>query len=103
MYSILLSGEFIDSSWAWMYEQSGEEYISQEILREALSKANGDDLEVNLSSIGGIADVATDMIIMLREYKRSNKNSQPQTVGLCAIHVVISSTVTMSHISAAAK
>jgi ATP-dependent protease ClpP protease subunit len=78
MYKIKLFGDFTyEILRGWLYGED-ESIVTTDHLEQELKIANGEDLEVDLSSPGGYVDVATDMIIMLRDYKREFKGSQMQ-------------------------
>lgn len=75
-YKIKLFGDFTyESLRGWLYSDD-ESIITADLLEQELQKAAGEDLEVDISSVGGYADVATDMIIILRDYKREFKNAE---------------------------
>ena len=75
-YKIKLFGDFTyEMLRGWLYSDD-DSIITSDLLEQELQNAAGEDLEVDLSSVGGYADVATDMIILLRDYKREFKNAE---------------------------
>lgn len=53
-----------------------EDLITLKDVENNLVQANGDDIEVDLSSVGGLVNVGVDIYFELRDYKRNNPNSE---------------------------
>lgn len=53
-----------------------ENLITLEKVEAHLEEAAGNDIEVDLSSVGGLVSVGTDIYFAFRDYKRKNPNAQ---------------------------
>lgn len=71
---IKMVGVFASDMEAMYFGDEG--LITYKNTQTELNNANGGDIEVDLSSVGGLVDVATDIFIAFRDYKRDNPTAQ---------------------------
>jgi ATP-dependent protease ClpP protease subunit len=73
-YKIKMFGVFASDLEAMLFGDDG--LITFKKIQDDLKSANGSDIEVDLSSVGGYVDVGVDIFFMFRDYKRNNPQAQ---------------------------
>lgn len=76
-----VEGYIIDESDRWAYDFYGLPATSQQNIREFLSEAKGEDIELRIDSPGGIVRIASDIYSDLRDYEG---NSTSNIIGISA-------------------
>lgn len=74
MYKIKLSGIIADEMDAVFFGDEGIITLSK--VEKELQAADGQDIEVDFSSIGGLVSVGVDIFFAFRNYKRNNPGAQ---------------------------
>ena len=78
---INVKGPIVSNSDAWIYEWFGIEATSPQKVNDALEKANGEDIEVEINSGGGSVFAGSEIYTALKSYKG---NVIVKIVGLAA-------------------
>ncbi len=78
---INIKGPIISSNDAWIYDWLGIEATSPKSVNNAIEKANGEDLEVEINSGGGSVFAGSEIYTALKSYKG---NVTVRIVGLAA-------------------
>lgn len=78
---INIKGPIISSNDAWVYDWLGIEATSPQKVNDALEKANGEDIEVEINSGGGSVFAGSEIYTALKSYKG---NVIVKIVGLAA-------------------
>ena len=78
---INIKGPIVSNSDAWIYEWFGIEATSPQKVNDALEKANGEDIEVEINSGGGSVFAGSEIYTALKSYKG---NVIVKIVGLAA-------------------
>jgi ATP-dependent protease ClpP protease subunit len=73
-YKIKMFGTFASDLESMFFGEDG--LITFKNVQTELKNAGGSDIEVDLSSVGGLVDVATDIFLAFRAYKRDYPKSQ---------------------------
>ena len=76
-----IKGPIVGNSDAWIYEWFGIEATSPQKVNDALEKANGEDIEVEINSGGGSVFAGSEIYTALKSYKG---NVTVKIVGLAA-------------------
>ena len=63
-----MNGEVIPSDYADVYDYLGYENINPKAIKQALNKANGSDVELEINSPGGYVDAGSEIYTALKEY-----------------------------------
>lgn len=66
---INIKGPIVSNSDAWIYEWFGIEATSPQKVNDALEKANGEDIEVEINSGGGSVFAGSEIYTALKDYK----------------------------------
>ena len=66
---INIKGPIVSNSDAWIYEWFGIEATSPQKVNDALEKANGEDIEVEINSGGGSVFAGSEIYTALKSYK----------------------------------
>lgn len=69
MVTITIKGDVVDDDTAWLYDWFGIECISPNKVSAALAEADGEEVELNISSNGGDVLAASEIYTALRSYK----------------------------------
>ena len=69
MVTITIKGDIVDDDTAWLYDWFGIECISPNKVSAALAEADGEEVELNISSNGGDVLAASEIYTALRSYK----------------------------------
>lgn len=78
---INIKGPIVGDSEAWIYKWFGIEATSPKAVNEAIDKANGEDLEVEINSGGGSVFAGSEIYTALKSYKG---NVTVRIVGIAA-------------------
>jgi ATP-dependent protease ClpP protease subunit len=73
-YKIKLNGVIASELEAMFFGDDG--LITLKQVKNELDSANGRDIDVDLSSVGGLVSVGTDIFFSFRDYKRANPQAQ---------------------------
>lgn len=87
---IPIKGDIVTNDYSWFYDLFGDDYASPRSVSDLINQANGDDLEVEISSGGGIVDAGAEIYTMLRAYKA------PVTVNVTAAAYSAASVIAMA-------
>lgn len=69
MVTIQMNGEVIPSDYADVYDYLGYENINPKTVKQALSDADGSDVELEINSPGGYVDAGSEIYTALKEYQ----------------------------------
>ena len=69
MVTIPMNGEVIPSDYADVYDYLGYENINPKAIKQALSDADGSDVELEINSPGGYVDAGSEIYTALKEYQ----------------------------------
>ena len=64
-----MNGEVIPSDYADVYDYLGYENINPKAIKQALSDADGSDVELEINSPGGYVDAGSEIYTALKEYQ----------------------------------
>ena len=68
MKVLLINGPVVDDSDTWFYDFWGDPCVSPKKVRDFLSEANGEDIQVSINSGGGSVFAGSEIYTMLKSY-----------------------------------
>lgn len=87
---IPIKGDIVTNNYGWFYDLFGDDYASPQSVADAITAANGDDLQIEISSPGGLVDAGSEIYTMLRAY------AAPVTVNVVAAAYSAASIIAMA-------
>lgn len=94
MKKIALNGDVVDNDTAWLYDWFGINCISPGKIIEALSEADGEEVELDVSSNGGDVLAASEIYSAIRSYK-GNVSANVVSIAASAASVIVSACKTV--------
>jgi len=89
MKTIKVRGVIVPNDDAWIYEYFEMENTSPKAVESAIAEANGDDIDVEISSGGGDVFAGSDIDTALKSYRRFVTTKLPGIAASAAGVVVI--------------
>lgn len=68
MKTIEMNGEVVPNDFADVYDYLGLDYIAPSVIKQELSDADGDDVELEINSPGGYVDAGSEIYTAIKEY-----------------------------------
>lgn len=68
MKTIEMNGEVVPNDFADVYDYLGFDYIAPSVIKQELSDADGDDVELEINSPGGYVDAGSEIYTAIKEY-----------------------------------
>lgn len=87
---IPIKGDIVTNEYGWFYDLLGADYASPRQVSGLINQANGDDLQVEINSGGGLVDAGAEIYTMLKSYEA------PVTVNITGVAYSAASVIAMS-------
>lgn len=68
MKAIEMNGEVVPNDFADVYDYLGFDYFAPSVIKQELSDADGDDVELEINSPGGYVDAGSEIYTAIKEY-----------------------------------
>jgi ATP-dependent Clp protease protease subunit len=64
-----IKGPIVGSDDSWIYDWFGMEHTTPAKISQALEEANGEELEIDINSPGGLVDMGSEIYTLIKSYK----------------------------------
>lgn len=63
-----IKGDIVTNDYGWFYDLLGDDYASPKSVSSVINQANGDDLDIQINSGGGLVTAGVEIYTMLKSY-----------------------------------